>query len=554
VRVGGIEVVRRIYMVFQDLNWTARPWEIASETIHAADDSFEIDLVARGTFDAAPFTWTGRLTGTADGVIRYEVDGVAEAPFLRNRLGLCVLHPMVGTSAHAARLETVDGRIVETSFPDAISPDQPFVDMRALTHEVYPGLSTTVRMTGDTFESEDHRNWSDASFKHYCTPIALPFPVEVRTGDRVDQAVEVTWDGPWPPDAGAHHESSIDIADVVLPLPDIGIQLDHDGHRLTPTEIERLAVLRLDHVRVDLDAAAPDALVRLRAAADDAASIGTTLEPALHVADVSDLARFAPFIDDPRIGCWLVFDPATKVTGPGLLHSAVEHLGDAVGGGTNLYFTELNRGRPDAAPTLAFSVNPQVHAWDDLTVLQNAVTQGVIARNARTLYPGARLEVSPITLRPRFNPNATQPELDISSTSLPSRVDARQCREFAAVWTVLSLKALAEAASIDAVTYFEATGWEGLMERAEGSPQPDDFASVPGGLFPVYDVLAAVAGATGVRPCTSSDPDRVDALALDDGTVLLANLTGEEQVVTVDGQRITASPMSVTTLHLPEGH
>ena len=71
---------------------------------------------------------------------------------------------------------------LEASFPLAISPDQPFSQMRALTHEVAPGLHATVRMTGETFESEDHRNWSDASFKHYCTPISLPFPVTVSPG------------------------------------------------------------------------------------------------------------------------------------------------------------------------------------------------------------------------------------------------------------------------------------------------------------------------------------------------------------------------------------
>jgi hypothetical protein len=87
------------------------------------------------------------------------------------------------------------------------------------------------------------------------------------------------------------------------------------------------------------------------------------------------------------------------------------------------------------------------------------------------------------------------------------------------------------------------------MERAEGAPQPADFASRPGGTFPVYDVLAAVAGATSVRVCVSTDPARVDALALDDGTMLLANATPEQQVAEVRGTSLTIAPHSV--LHLP---
>ena len=30
--------------------------------------------------------------------------------------------------------------------------------------------------TGDVFEMEDQRNWTDASFKTYCTPLRQPFP------------------------------------------------------------------------------------------------------------------------------------------------------------------------------------------------------------------------------------------------------------------------------------------------------------------------------------------------------------------------------------------
>lgn len=539
--------MRRIYVVFQDRNWTARPWQILEQDVRSAEDSFTIELRARGSFDAEPFTWTGTLTGSADGTIRYAIDGSAEASFLRNRLGLCVLHPADLAGARAT-LETVGGTITETAFPLAISPDQPFTDMRALTHEVVPGLSATVRMTGDTFESEDHRNWSDASFKHYCTPISLPFPVTVQPGERLTQAVEVTLDGMAPADQWSPPPLRIDITDDVRPLPRIGIQLDHDGHRLTSTEIERLAALRLGHVRIDIDVTSPSAPDRLAAALQDAESIGALLVPALHMTDVGDLARVSQWADDPRIHHWLVFDPATKVTDPGLVAAAATVLGHRVGGGTDLYFTELNRGRPAATPFVSFSLTPQVHAADDRSVMQNAATQSAIARNARALFPDAWLEVSPVTLRPRFNPNATEPGLDASNTALPSRVDARQCTGFAAAWTVLSLKAIAETGALDAVTYYEATGWEGLMERAEGSPQPDDFPSVPGGTFPVHEVFAALAEATGVRICHSTDPSRVDALALANGTILVANPTGEQQVLDVEHRSITVAPFSVVRL------
>ncbi|MCX6433049.1 MAG: hypothetical protein NTX29_09740 [Actinobacteria bacterium] len=534
--------MRRIYVVFQDLNWTARPWTILDQQVRQTGDAFEIELTARGTFDAAPFIWTGRITGAPDGTTRYAIDGTAERSFVRNRLGMCVLHP-ADLAGRAATLERIDGTLVKTAFPDSIDPDQPFADMRALTHEVTPGLLSTVRMTGETFESEDHRNWSDASFKHYCTPITLPFPVTVHPGERIAQAVEISLTGSLPEAAASDRPLRIDITDETASMPALGIQLDHDGHALTPTEIERLAALRLAHVRVDLTSDEP--VARMEGAVRDAEAIGALLIPAITV--TSGIDHLAPFADDPRISHWLVFDPNAKVTGPELLEHAHGVLGERIGGGTNLYFTELNRGRPAGPGRIAFSLNPQVHAADDQTVMQNAATQGTIARNARRLYPDAFLEVSPITLRPRFNPNATQPDLDVSNTPLPSRVDARQCGTFAAAWTVLSLKALAESGCIDAVTYFQATGWEGVMERAEGSPQPDDFPSAPGMTYPVYDVFAAVAGATRVTRAVSSHPDLVDALVVDD-IVLVANASPEPQVVTVGSRTVTLDPYGIVTI------
>ena len=42
---------------------------------------------------------------------------------------------------------------------------------------------------------EDQRNWTDASFKTYGTPLELPFPVEVVSGTKIVQTVTLTLDG-----------------------------------------------------------------------------------------------------------------------------------------------------------------------------------------------------------------------------------------------------------------------------------------------------------------------------------------------------------------------
>ena len=576
IRLGDIEILRRVYVAFQDRNWTARPW-IVTEDVVLDDDgrSFSIAVNGRGTFDAEPFTWSANITGQHDGTIAFSMSGRASAPFIRNRLGLCVLHPVDGVAGRPCLVEHVTGQTAQSAFPLEISPDQPFLDVRALTHEVMPGVSATVRFTGDTFETEDHRNWSDASFKTYCTPISLPFPVTVQPGDVIDQSVTLSFSAPPRPPASvqqlpaeSHRQrpATITVPEHAhcQPLPRLGFQMNADGSELTDREVSLLRALKPAHLRIDIDAASPLALSRLNSGLRQARSLDSKLVPALFITSPTALHQFSelPEADTRSIDHWLVFDIDSKVTPSALIAAARRALGPnaVIGGGTNLYFTELNRERPNEsdADILSFSLNPQVHASDDETIVQNLAAQAVIAANARGVCGSARVSVSPVTLRPRFNPNATAPELDVSNTPLPSDVDARQSSGLGAAWTATSIKYLAEGGAIDAITYYELTGWKGLLER-DSPMQPGDFWSNPGEPFPVYQVFASLVGFTHVRPCTSSDPARFDALIIEaEGALrlLIANFTAERLSINVSGPSnepsfapnltVAASPYAVT--------
>jgi len=542
--VGDVEVIRRIYMVFQDRNWTARPWVISNERIFAGKEKFEITFDAHGTFDAEPFHFEAILSGDDEGTITYEIDGQTEAPFIRNRLGLCVLHPMTAAGS-ACVIESVTGDTIESAFPLDICSNQPFLDIRAITHEFMPGAWASTRLAGETFEMEDHRNWSDASFKTYCTPISLPFPVEVQPGDSIWQGVTV----------------AVDIEDVALPaapvapvisvradaavslLPRIGLQLPTDEPAWSDDIGSLLRDLALAHLRLDVLAADPNAPRIVAEGAARAASIGAKLVVALFVDDAADLSALASEVAADDVDTWLVFDVNEKVAGAELTAAARSALGpDArIGGGTNLYFTELNRQRPatSALDVVAFSLNPQVHAADNQTIVQNLPTQADVARNAARLAGGAAIHVGPVTLRPRFNPNATEPDLDHSNTALPANVDARQLSRLGANWTVGSVKYLAEAGTVDSITYFETTGWRGVIEREAGSPQPADFPSSPGKPFPVHGALAALRGFDSVRTITSNLPQLVDGLLLENAAgemrLMVVNFSDQPQTVRIEG-------------------
>jgi hypothetical protein len=66
------------------------------------------------------------------------------------------------------------------------------------------------------------------------------------------------------------------------------------------------------------------------------------------------------------------------------------------------FFTEVNRNRPppDATAFPCFSLNPQVHAFDNATMVENLAGQAADVESAKELSPKP-VVVSPITLRIR---------------------------------------------------------------------------------------------------------------------------------------------------------
>jgi hypothetical protein len=110
---------------------------------------------------------------------------------------------------------------------------------------------------------------------------------------------------------------------------------------------------------------------------------------------------------------------------------------------------------------------------------------------------------------------------------------------FAMAWTMGSIKYLAEGGAASA-TYYETTGWQGVMETEGGSPLPEQFRSVPGMVFPLYHVLADVGEFAGgvALGCRSSDPLRVDGLMLREARrtrLLIANMQGTPCSVRLQG-------------------
>jgi len=557
IRLGSIEVLRGIYAAVRDRNWNTIAGTLENLKIESDDDSFMIEFRSRHLADPIDFVWHGRIVGGASGGLVFSMSGEVRSAFLTNRVGFCVLHPIRECAGRTCWIETVSGSSLEGCFPERVAPHQPFQEMRAITHEVAPGLAAEVRLEGETFEMEDQRNWTDASFKTYCRPLAWPFPFELKPGDRVEQTVRLrlrplVLDRPKRLTIGPLQEHR---------LPSIGLGIGDPGRPWSARDIERLRALRLGHLRIDLPLADAHMQARLADGWSRAEAVGgVPLEIALTLSEDAEreldaLSRAFEAVR-PAVARWLVFHEREKATSERwerLARARLEPLapGVPIGAGTNAYFAELNRGYPPV-PTVDFvcySINPQVHAFDDASLFETLDAQQATLTSAWMLAEKRPVVLSPITLKPRFNPNATGTEPEPAAGELPPSVDPRQRTLQNAAWTLGSLANWADAASLPstagravppaAVTYFEAVGWRGVLEAEDGPPLPERFPSRAGEVFPVYHVFADLAAFAGARACRIDDaPEELAALALvRDGMlrVLIANLRPRRQSVAVSG-------------------
>jgi D-apionolactonase len=558
IRLGEHEVLRRVYAAVRDRNWGTVPAIRSAEQVEAGPDSFRITYQVSNRQGDIDFHWTAELSGTADGTIRFVFDGVAHSMFLRNRIGLCVLHPAEAAGASAV-VERDDGERIAAHLPDLITPDQPpqpFTDMRALEHEVAPGITARVAFEGDLFELEDQRNWTDASFKTFSTPLRLPFPVEVPAGTRVRQEIVITLkdERRTLKTASGHgarrDELTFSVQRSAFILPPLGL-MSH-GKPLSEREAARLRALRLAHLRTELDLTQPGVETALARATAEARLLDLPLELALLVPDEprDALRRLRAALEQerPAVAAWLIYAANERLRGGTPIEMIVAAARELLGGyaaapfaaGTNADYILAGRNPPPAALLERFcvAITPQVHAFDLASVTETLAAQSALVRSAARTF-GLPVSVSPVTFMPRGNPYATGAPVVPPPEQLPPTVDVRQMSLYGAGWTTGSIKHLAEAGAAS-VTYYETTGWRGVMEREAGSPLPERFRSIPGAVFPLYHALADIGEFAGgeVRGSISSAPLRFDGLALRQGgraRVLLASFTNAMQHVRVEG-------------------
>jgi len=489
IAFAGEPLLRAIRVVVRDYDWRTVPARLARLNVLRGDSNvFESELLIefRGfgvSFDAAVAL---RVGGEE---FRVSFQSVALNAFRRNRIGLVILHS-ADDAGRRVRVCDTSGGTTASEFPEKISPYQPFKNIAKMAWR--RGLvDAELGFQGETFETEDQRNWTDDSFKTYGTPLELPFPVDIAVGDVVSQSVlllatckQVT---PRPRAHTSHRDTvKVELGGPTRTLPTLGLTASHIRTLPASTSVPLCGACcptLLLEIREN-DAAWEEGL---NLAVIEADNLGAELDVRVVAGDEEGLRSVVAALPLGRVRRLAVYDPASYVTSERmwqhLKDAAVRHSfsGDLVGG-TCAHFAELNRNAariPADLAGLTFSVTPQMHVTETEHIVESIAAQRVVARDAVQLSAGRPIHIGPVTLKARFNAVATSgpstPEEDACAA-----IDVRQTLPFTAAWTLASIDALTRP-GVASLTYYEARGPRGI-------------AACSGDRYPVGDLITSLFG------------------------------------------------------------
>ncbi|WP_159591756.1 D-apionate lactonase [Chelativorans xinjiangense] len=554
IRFGESEVLRAIAYVVRDRDWGTYEPQLSGLSVEEGERRFEVRYSAAcGGPSESTLRFDAVITGRSDGTLVFDVTAWPEGDFETNRCGFCILHPIVGLAGRPVTVEHVDGSVAETKLPELIDPWQPFKDMRAITHEVRPGLFAECRMEGDTFEMEDQRNWSDASYKTYVHPLEKPWPYVLASGEEMRQAVSLAIRGTASPEAstGREHPVRLEAGGEGPALPEIAVVVYPQDVEPALLSLEELKRLGPQGLLFHFDLTSGHGLEELErfAALASGYPARTTLECVLtcegdldaELSGVTEMVRRAglrldavavsPSVDrqsTPPGSAWPDCPPLEEVYAAA--RCAFPDI--RLGGGMLSYFTELNRKRApaDLIDFITHCTCPIVHAADDLSVMQTLEALPFITASARAIFGGTPYRIGPSTIAMRQNPygSTTKDNPRRQRIAMANR-DPRHDGLFGAAWTI-GYAARVVGARLEQLTPSGFVGPFGVL-AGDGEPAP---AGEPRPIFHAVAGLARMAGLTHVAVSTTAD-DRVAALAGCSSagklTVWMANLTPAEVAV-----------------------
>ncbi len=509
IRWDGEEVLRAVSFIVRDRDWGTYAPEIFDLVVEEDDAAFRVTLHAVANGDGTRFAYDARIEGRADGTLVFHGHGSTDTGFETNRTGFVILHPIDGVAGAPVTITHINGRTVDDCFPRIIDPVQPMMNLRALSHQTPGGLSVKVLMEGDTYEMEDQRNWTDASYKTYVRPLARPWPYQITPAEVIDQTITVTvsGDSKKKTQGGAITLQPSAAAGVI---PPVGIGLRPEDATTAHAKTDVLKPLAPDYIVLHHDPRAGHDRTTLEAMLSVAKAVGATPWLEAVIENTSDdaaheeilaLGRIVADLDDPFATVLVSPAPDLKCTLPGSVwpnapepKALYRRTRDAfplarIGGGMFSYFTELNRKPPpaDTLDLITFTTSPMVHAGDDRSVMETREAHGAIAASVSAIADGTPWAVGPSAIGIRDNPyGASAKDNPGNIRQAMNRNDPRQRGLLGATWTLGYIADFALGGA-SAIAMGGATGPFGVISAPGDDPDP--WYDGNGGLYPTFHVL-----------------------------------------------------------------
>ncbi|MBN1600560.1 MAG: hypothetical protein JW915_03075 [Chitinispirillaceae bacterium] len=528
VMYGKTELIRRIYMALRDSVWNTIPYTVSKPEIRQNENTFSLSFNANHVHDSIKFQWKGLIECSNDGIVRFQMRGKSLSTFYRNRIGLCVLLPL---SFSGKDVLIIDAKNTATNgvFPVQIAPHQPFTSISKVKGSAPHGTSYELSFDGDIFEMEDQRNWTDASYKIYSTPLSQPIPVIVNENDEISQSVTLLIKSGNQITCEKEKKERLSVPQDrtrFFRIPQLGLH-DSTTDPVSPPAINYLNGLKINHCRYDLIINEATLISDLQNIAQRCGMYKVPIELALYCKSLSlqivDQLIDALIIAGIRICRFCIYDD-NKVTSQETLEVIAPplklHFPDSlIASGTDFYFVEINRKHPPLTMVeqICYSANPQVHTFDTISVMENLEGIEETLKHVKTFAGEIPAIISPLTLRPRKNPG--NPRKD-------GGVDVRQQGLFCSSWTAGVIQRAASGGA-SSITLYDIFGDGGVI-RMDGSA-----------VFPAYIVLlwlSELSGQPGILCQSTSTIIQGMIIHSPDGDkMLIANHSEQSHTVIIEG-------------------
>jgi hypothetical protein len=514
-------ILRSVRALIRDQDWNTP--SIIVDEVTQTENQLAVKISSSGF--GALFTGTVKFSVVAD-VAEIEMSLVSNSDYLANRIGLNLLHPpsLAGTKLSVLH----SNRETEQSiFPVKISPNQPVMDIAGLGWR-QGDLNVNLALSGDVFEMEDQRNWTDASYKTYSRPLSLPFPYPVASGETISQKLLMVVIQ----DAEAEQPKPSSNTKVVLTQQGSfpSIQLGAATHPLATNESTQQNDLSALPILVEVDLRTNNWKAALSAVAKTEAGIDLRIICPVAVQEI-DFSELLDQIEPLKILRVAIFDSEQHIWLEQISSQLVNSMQSRGMSATHLagarsHFTELNRNFtkvPDTCAGLTFSITPLFHALNTEQLVESIAMQRLVTEQAVAMADGKEVHVGPVTLRPRFNNVATKaPEIPaVQDLSLGYGAqwfgsdDSRQQNPELAAWTIASAAAIG-VAGVNSITFFEERGPRGIQSD-KGDP------------YPAFLAVSALAQLVGGELLSGNSPDglvwAIGAKKANSTVALVANLS-----------------------------